>query len=65
MLKSNSILHKGKWTLRIIATLEDADGDALEDVVAYGYITVHVDVTVPPVSISREPYLSELLQADH
>ena len=26
MLRSNNLFHKGEWQLRIIATLEDADG---------------------------------------
>ena len=62
-LRSNNILHKGKWTLRIVATVDN--GSNIEDVEAYGYITVHVDETEPPVSVSREPYFSEILQLEH
>ena len=65
MLRSNNIFHKGEWTLRIIATLEDADGSKIEGVTAYGYITVHVDESAPPVSVSREPYFTEVLQEEH
>ena len=53
MLRSNNILHKGEWTLRIIATLEDVDGVQIDGVVAYGTITVHVGESAPPVSVSR------------